>query len=109
MDFWELTGGLRVDILRRSPSGGDPEKMIPPETAITIIPAVRAIVIASDVGSVTDRAGELALGEMKLELIDPVHDSDRLRVHGVEHEIGGLEQRDLGSFRRWVVHLRRVE
>jgi hypothetical protein len=109
IDHWELGGKLRVDILRRSPSGGDPPKMIPPEVSVVTIPAVPAIVIRSDVDPVTDRAGEMTVGEMKLEMIDCVHESDHLRIGDVEYEISGVQERDFGSFRAWVVRARRIE
>jgi len=107
LDFWDLTGGMRVDIIRRVYNGGDPAKMIPPQTVETTISSVRAVLIAGDIDSIEDRAGELPIGHVKLELIDAVHVADLLRIGGVEYQVDRALEKDLGSFSVWIIEAHR--
>jgi len=109
LDFWEITGALTLDIVRRTPSGGDPEKMIPPEYVETVIPHVKAILIGGNPSYINDRSGELDIGALRLELIDAVHRSDILRVHGVDYEVEWVEEKDFGEFAIWTVQVRRMK
>ena len=107
MDFWELTGGMMLDILRRESTGGDPEKKIPPEVTVVTIPSVRSIMIDRNVDLSTDRSGELIARKVKLELIDPVHEADALLIGGVEYQVDSVGERNLGNFSVWVVEAHR--
>ena len=109
LDFWELTGRMRVDIIRRTEAAGDPEKMIPHVTSETVIRAVQAILVGSESDPVHDRAGEIPTSLLKLEFIDCVHRTDRLRINGFEHEIDSVEERDMGNFAIWIVRAHRIE
>ncbi len=109
LDFWELTGARRLDIVKRTPSGGDPAKMIPPQITESTLSAVPAILVEDDAGSTLDRAGELDLRSIKIELIDTVHDEDRIRMGGIDYEIDAIEERDMGSFAVWIVQAHRIE
>jgi hypothetical protein len=111
LDFWELTGSLRVDILRQDlrPVGGDPAKMIPPEVTITTIPSVRAVLIDRDIDTFPDRAGAFPVRKAKLELVDAVRASDRLAFGGVIYRIDSIANKDLGCFSVWIVEATRIE
>jgi len=109
LDFWELTGRMRVDIIRRTGTGGDPAKMIPQAMSETVIRAAQAILVGSESDPVQDRAGEIPTSQLKLEFIDCVHRTDRLRINGFEHEIDSVEERDMGNFAIWIVRAHRIE
>ena len=109
LDFWELTGRLRVDIIRRTPSGGDPAKLVPPDMLVVTIPAVPAILVGRKADSEIDRSGEIALDQLKLEFIDRVRHSDHLRIDGVEYEVDSVQERDMGDFAVWLVQAHRIE
>jgi len=107
MDFWELTGRLRVDILRSSEAGGDPAKMIPPEVTTTTIAGVPAVMVGKDIDLTTDRSGEMLSGIIQLELIDRVYDTDSLTIYGIDHEIIEITAKSCGDFSIWQIKARR--
>ncbi len=107
-DFWELTGRLRVDILRREESGGDPGKMISPDITVTTIPLVPSILVGRDDGLLHDRGGEIETDRLRLEFIDSIHETDRIKMNGVEHEVESVLEKVMGSFSVWVVLARRI-
>jgi len=110
LDFWELTGSLRVDILRQDlPAGGDPAKMIPPEVTFTTIPSARAVLIDRNIDTFPDRAGAFPVRKAKLELVDAVRSTDRLAFGGVIYRIDSIAQKDLGCFSVWIVEATRIE
>lgn len=109
MDFWELTGRLRVDIIQRSKTVGDPAKMIPGEVSEITIHAVPAILVGRNMDGITDRAGVIPSDTVKLEFIDRVRDTDRLRGNGVDYEIDWVQQKDMGDFVIWIVQAHRIE
>ncbi len=108
MDFWELTGRLRVDIIRRSASDGDPAKLIPPDVSEVKIRAVPAIVVGREKGAVTDRSGEIPVDQVKMEFIDRVHGADFIGMGGVEYEVDSVQEREMGGFSIWLVRVHRV-
>ncbi len=109
LDFWELTGRFRVDIIRRIESGGDPAKMIPPDVETVVIPAVRTILVGRDSDSIHDRAGEIPVSCLRFEFIDCIHETDRLMIDKVEYEVDLVQERDMGDFAIWLVQAHRVE
>ena len=108
MDFWELTGRLRVDIVKRSAADGDPAKLIAPEITETVIPSVPAVMMDRESMPFNDRAGEIPVDRIKLELIDTVRDSDYIRMNGIEYEIESALESDMGNFAIWAVVCRRI-
>jgi hypothetical protein len=109
LDFWELTGARRVDLVRRTESGGDPERMIPPDITEHTISAIPAILVEDEAGSTLDRSGDLDLRSVKMELIDAVREGDRIRYSGMEYKVEHVETRDMGSFTVWIAEGHRVE
>ena len=109
MDFWELTGRLRVDILRLTESGGEPSKMIPPDVSTSTIAGAPAVLIGKDIDPVTDRSGEIHSGCMQLEFIDRVYETDRLIIYGIEHEIVRADEKDFGDFSIWTAKANRID
>lgn len=109
MDFWELTGRLRVDILRLTEAGGDPSKMIPPDVSTTTIAGAPAVLVGKDIDPITDRSGEIQSGCMQLELIDRVYKTDRLVIYGIKHEIVRVDEKDYGDFSIWTAKTSRIE
>ena len=108
VDFWELTGRMRVDIRRSTESGGDPSKMISPVKTVTTISGAPAVLVGKDIESVTDRSGEIPSGSLQLELIDHVYVTDRLIIYGMEHEISQVTEKDMGGFSIWIVKAKPV-
>lgn len=108
MDFWELNGRLRVDIVRKSGSNADPAKMIAPEISETVNPSVPAVMMDRDSEPYGDRAGEIPVARMKLELIDTVRETDFIRMSGVEYEIESVLETDAGDFAIWEVVCKRI-
>ena len=109
MDFWDFTGSLRVDIIRRSGSNGDPAKMIAAVISETVIASVPAIVVDREESPYPDRAGEIPAGKIKIELIDTVRETDWLKMNDVEYEVDSVEEQGMGNFAIWVVKARRVD
>lgn len=109
MDFWEFTGKLRVDIIRRSGSNGDPAKMIGTIISEAVIASVPAIVVDREEAPFTDHGGEIPVGKIKLELIDTVRETDWLKLNDVEYEVDSVEEQGMGNFAIWVVKARRVD
>ena len=108
LDFWELTGSIRLDIQRTTEACGDPSKMIPPEVSTTKIPSVRAILIEGTLDYIADRAGELPDGHVKLEFIDPVRKADTIVAGTTAYEIDNVLEKDLGTFSVWLVQAHRT-
>jgi hypothetical protein len=106
-DFWELAGGMRLDIVRKSYADGDPSLMIAPEVETTTIPSVRAVLIDGNVDTISDRSGDIASRSIKLEMIDIVHDTDTLTIGGCEYRIDSVLQREYGSFSVCIVEAHR--
>lgn len=106
-DFWELTGGLRLDIVRKSYTDGKPSLMIPPNVDTTTIPSVRAILLEGHVESIPDRSGYLVSRIIKLEIIEAVLNTDTLTIGGTEYCIDSVLQKDLGDFSVWIVEAHR--
>jgi hypothetical protein len=109
MDFWELTGRLRIDIVKRSESNGDAAKMVAPEITETVIPSVPAVMMDRESMPFNDRAGEIQVDRIKLELIDTVRSSDCIRMNGIEYEIESVQESEMGNFAIWTVVCRRIE
>jgi len=109
IDFWELTGRMRIDIVRRSKSNGDPAKMTPPEVTELIIPAVPAIMVGRNLDGITDRAGVIPSDTLRLEFIDRVRNTDRLRMNSVDYEVDSVQEKDMGGFSIWIVRAHRIE
>jgi hypothetical protein len=106
-DFWELTGSMRVDIVRKSYTDGDPSMMIPPDVDTKPTPSVPAVLLEGNVESTPDRSGDLVSRTIKLELIDTVHDTDTIVVGGYEYRIDRVLKKDLGDFSVWIVQAHR--
>jgi hypothetical protein len=94
---------MRLDILRKTSADGDPAKMIPPEVTVITIPSVRAIAIGRNVNPGADRSGDLVYRTYKLELIDPVHETDTLVIGGSEYRVKSVLERNMGNFSVWIV------
>ena len=109
MDFWELTGRNRGDIIRKTESGGDPERMIPPDVSTTTIAQVPLIIVGRERDIVRDRAGEFPVEEIRLEFIDCVRETDKIRLGGIEHEVDMVQERMMGNFSIWLVLAHRVD
>ena len=108
-DFWELTGRLRVDIVRTIGTGGNPEKMIPPDNETKEISMVPAVITGRSPKSAGNDPGEISIDEVKLELIDCVNPGDRIRLNGILHDVVSVMTRSLGDFDMWHVNLRCCE
>ena len=109
MDFWELTGRNRADILRTTESGGDPEKMIAPEESTSAVAMVPVIIVGREREIVRDRSSEFPVEQVRLEFIDCVRGSDKIRLGGVEHEVDMVQERSMGNFSIWLVLAHRVD
>ena len=109
LDFWELTGRLRIDVVRRSKSNGDPAKMTPPEITELVIPAVPAILIGRNLDGITDSAGVIPSDTARLEFIDVVRKTDRLRLNTVDYEVDWVQEKDMGDFSIYLVQAHRIE
>jgi hypothetical protein len=109
LDFWELTGRLRIDIVRRSKSNGDPAKLIQGELTETVIPSVPAILVGRNLDGITDRAGVIPSDTAKLEFIDVVRKTDRLRLNTVDYEVDWVQEKDMGDFAVYLVQAHRIE
>jgi len=107
-DFWELTGRLRVNVLRREESGGDPGLMINPDVDVTTIPCVPAILVGRDDGMLHDRAGEIETDRLRIEFIDAIHETDRISMYGIEYEVESVQEKPLGNMSVWVVVGKRI-
>lgn len=108
MDFWELTGSLRVDIVKRQASNGDPAKMISPEYTETVIHSVPAVMVDREPMPFSDRAGEIPVDHVKLEMIDTVRTTDFIRMSGVDYKVESVVENDAGDFAIWVVVCKRI-
>jgi hypothetical protein len=108
MDFWEMNGKARVDIVRRVASNGDPALMIPPDMAETAISAVPVIVVDRDTGTIPDGSGNIPVDRVKLEMIDRVHHSDHLRTPQAVYAIDSILEKDMGTFLIWLVQAHKI-
>jgi len=108
LDFWELGGRVRADILKRNETGGDPEKMIPPEVTVTTVKSV-CVVVTETGERRSDRSGEIYPDSIKAELIDCIRDGDRLKIGEREYEPDRIVEKDMGGFSVWIVDAHRVD
>jgi len=108
IDFWELTGRMRADIVRRTETGRDPEMMTPGEVAEAKVAQVPVIMIGMERDVVHSRASEIPLERIKMEFIDCVRNTDSIVVNGMEHEVDSVEGKVMGDFSIWIVVVHRV-
>jgi len=103
LDFWELSGAHRADLIRHTRTGGNRSKMIPPEIVEVTIFSVPIVIVESDEKREIDRSGKIYRGKIRLELIDTVRKDDRIRFNGLEYRAENVEARDMGEFSVWIV------
>ncbi len=87
LDFWELTGARRFDIIKG-------------EKTITALPV---ILLEDARGNVLGRDADLDFSKIKLEVIDVVNEADLVGFNGKDYKIEGIEERDVGSFSMWII------
>lgn len=103
LQYWQVSGALRIHIVKRKFDGGDPAGMIPPDVTISSVPSVPAVIVREEISVFHDIPGSIPLSILIIELIDSVEEGDFLVIEGGLYRAIESTRNDTGDFSLWEV------